>query len=443
MKMRKLFAGVAAAATLLSGMTLGAVAANAVDNNGADSEADPAPVQQCVVQDGWGQNTTITITANSHDQLLGGKGTTEGSETPRNFKVVKIADYKVDANSKQLSLETLNEVLDSVRNALKASAKDYDGVSDPMQWVSFFLTSDNSSNPASNDGTVRKFVDELTSDASKYPLTFTDPTNAVFNPNDDRELVLTVPSAGLYLIEDGSTDLVTGKTLHKTSRPMLVGTKIAAQQGDKSCLDNADGAVNLKASPEGSFEFTKVNRKGEKLKGAKFVISKDWGDGTIVYGRYDPTNSLYAANDGWDWARFYPTQNGPGRPNPDNNQDKLFIFTSDDNGKVSFYNLPQGEYTITEVQAPAGYYGNDLPSFKITVTNQGMVTSYIGENDGDPHDLIQEDPTLGLIVINVRFELPHTGAAGIAAFFAIAALLGGAGVTVFLKSRKTKSMLNA
>lgn len=89
MKMRKLFASVAAAATLLSGMTLGAVVANAVDNNGADSGADPAPVQQCVVQDGWEQNTTITITANSHDQLLGGKGTAEGSETPRNFKVVK------------------------------------------------------------------------------------------------------------------------------------------------------------------------------------------------------------------------------------------------------------------------------------------------------------------------------------------------------------------
>ena len=250
---------------------------------------------------------------------------------------------------------------------------------------------------------------------------------------------------------------------------MLVGTKITALRGGESCLTNADGTVNLKSSPEGGFEFTKINRDGQNLQGAKFVISKEYG-GDIVYGRYCSPDAIgkpnisqncagqdskyskdgtYTGIDGkWDWARFYPNHNN-GRPDPNVvpngnsvEDDRAFIFTSDENGKVTgFRNLPVGTYTITEIQAPDGYYGNDLPSFKIDVNDQGLVTTHIGENDGDPHDLVQNNPALGLVVINVKFELPHTGAAGIALFIAVGVLLLGTAIAVYVKSRRTKAML--
>ncbi|MFR9114319.1 MAG: LPXTG cell wall anchor domain-containing protein [Bifidobacterium bifidum] len=46
-------------------------------------------------------------------------------------------------------------------------------------------------------------------------------------------------------------------------------------------------------------------------------------------------------------------------------------------------------------------------------------------------------------VTNVKsvFELPKTGAAGIALFVVIAALLGGAAATVYAKSRRTSRAL--
>ena len=187
MKMRKLFAGIVAAATLLSGMALGAASAQAAGENGTQDGANAnAAVQPCVVQDGWEQNKTITLTAPSRDQLLRAK------DTPREYEVVKLASYTVNAD-KQLSLTTEKGVADTVKKALTAVAPDYaNSGMDPMQWISLFLTSDNSSTPSAADGTVRKFVDELTSGSTKYPLTLADPESTVLDPSGSPKITLTM-----------------------------------------------------------------------------------------------------------------------------------------------------------------------------------------------------------------------------------------------------------
>ena len=437
MKMKRLFAGLTAAATLLGSMAFGAVAANADEGTDTGDSGTTGAVQACTVGDDWKTNTTITLNATSRDQLLKEKGSDKGwsaADKPRDYQVVKLADYVPD-DAGNLALRTDSRVLKIVQAALVASGAENVEQSglDPMQWVGQYLASDNSSNPAAADGTVRKFVDELTSDEDKYPLSAADPAGSALDPNGYASLTLTVDTPGLYLVLDGSGVKTFGDQTYYASRPMLVGTKVTALKDGKSCLDNADGMANVKTSPEGGFEFTKINRKGEALEGAKFVISKTLDDGTVVYGKY--------VDGKWGWARFYPNQNG-GKPDPNSENDKPFIFSSGPDGKVQIPALPAGWYTITEVKAPDGYYGSDLPSFRIMVNKQGIVSSYIGEKDGDPHDLVQ-NRNGGVVVINVKFELPHTGAAGIAAFFAVAALLGGAGVTVFLKSRSTKRTLRA
>ena len=57
----------------------------------------------------------------------------------------------------------------------------------------------------------------------------------------------------------------------------------------------------------------------------------------------------------------------------------------------------------------------------------------------------QDTKTGAITVVNVKniSELPKTGAAGIALFVALAALLGGAAATVFAKSRSIKRSINA
>ncbi|KFI83957.1 putative LPXTG-motif protein cell wall anchor domain protein [Bifidobacterium reuteri DSM 23975] len=134
-------------------------------------------------------------------------------------------------------------------------------------------------------------------------------------------------------------------------------------------------------------------------------------------------------------------------------------------------------YKVTEVKAPADYQSTILPSFDFTITPNyvadestkdpsaqtwgdqvaqdtkdadGKVTvsavEYSGD-EGDAWSLVSKDGevTYQYNVLNVKnvFELPKTGAAGIAMFGVIAALLAGASITVYMKSRATKRALRA
>ena len=78
MKMRKLFAGLAAAATLLGGLALGASTANAVDTNVVPNDAKWPTADNEYPQTG----TTITIKASNKEQLQN-----------RKFRLYKLADY--------------------------------------------------------------------------------------------------------------------------------------------------------------------------------------------------------------------------------------------------------------------------------------------------------------------------------------------------------------
>ena len=161
--------------------------------------------------------------------------------------------------------------------------------------------------------------------------------------------------------------------------------------------------------------FTKVGVDGDAtLAGAEFAI-KNNADGK--YGTY--------ANNTWTWAT---AEKAP------------LAATSDGNGKVSFPNIAEGTYTVEEIQAPAGYAQNLLPSFQITVGTDDTVTL---DNAG----------TLGLAstvdkVIQVRnvksvTQLPLTGAAGITMLVVVALLIGGAAALIAVRSRSLKRQLNA
>lgn len=186
------------------------------------------------------------------------------------------------------------------------------------------------------------------------------------------------------------------------------------------------GAFNTGATPDASsaqatatvkthdVTFTKVGVDGDAagLAGAQFAIKN--ADGK--YGTY--------ANNTWTWDA----------------ETASLAATSGENGEVSFPNIAEGTYTVEEIQAPAGYAQNLLPSFQITVGTDDTVKL---DNAG----------TLGLAstvdkVIQVRnvksvTQLPLTGAAGITMLVVVALLIGGAAALIAVRSRSLKRQLNA
>lgn len=158
------------------------------------------------------------------------------------------------------------------------------------------------------------------------------------------------------------------------------------------------------------FQFKKIGVDHNGLDGAKFVVKKD-----DKYRKQDPMTMA------WSDAA---------------NRADATVFESKNKGMVDIKGLSSGEYTIEEIEAPAGYAQNFMATFKVNVdAKEGTVTA--------------EKDTLGLVtpggagdsvtrVKNIQniAQLPLTGAAGTVLFTVVALLVGGAGVAVAVKSRR-------
>lgn len=217
MKMRKLFAGIAAAATLLGGMALGATSAQADDAAGT-------PVTGVA---------TFTFTAETAEQL-----------TNANLKAYKIGDYvqygsgenvaygvvtnsnnktAVDSALRAAGVDTTDSEVDHLAAALNAGQLD---VSDVRPWASPTAT--------------RKFADALESEGrltSGTDVTLSNPVAA-----QDGSYSATVSlQAGIYVFIDSA--VATGSVTQAI--PMIVASGTVA---DKVLTDPIQGAntVNMK-----------------------------------------------------------------------------------------------------------------------------------------------------------------------------------------------------
>lgn len=232
MKMRKLFAGIAAAATLLGGMALGATSAQADDAAGT-------PVTGVA---------TFTFTAETAEQL-----------TNANLKAYKIGDYvqygsgenvaygvvtnsnnktAVDSALKAAGVDTTDSEVDHLAAALNAGQLD---VSDVRPWASPTAT--------------RKFADALESEGrltSGTDVTLSNPVAA-----QDGSYSATVSlQAGIYVFIDSA--VATGSVTQAI--PMIVASGTVA---DKVLTDPIRGAntVNMKNTnnPEKTKEVNKTS----------------------------------------------------------------------------------------------------------------------------------------------------------------------------------------
>lgn len=232
MKMRKLFAGIAAAATLLGGMALGATSAQADDAAGTPVTGE----------------ATFTFTAETAEQL-----------TNANLKAYKIGDYvqygsgenvaygvvtnssnktAVDFALKAAGVDTTDSEVDHLAAALNAGQLD---VSDVRPWASPTAT--------------RKFADALESEGrltSGTDVTLSNPVAA-----QDGSYSATVSlQAGIYVFIDSA--VATGSVTQAI--PMIVASGTVA---DKVLTDPIRGAntVNMKNTnnPEKTKEVNKTS----------------------------------------------------------------------------------------------------------------------------------------------------------------------------------------
>lgn len=239
----------------------------------------------------------------------------------------------------------------------------------------------------------------------------------------------------LYKItQEGSAQSQSGTTttIRFDNAKTLAGkTIVVMYQGTvtKDALNGLNGSVDNKAtittnhgtSGEGKttlktygFKFTKIGKEGNETKplaGAEFVVKN-------AEGKF-----LKQAEDGaWSFV---------------SNLDGAKKFTTGIDGLVEVAGLAAGTYTVVETQAPTGYASNFRVTFKVEITDEGLVTF---EPDAlhqvQPKDNTTANATATVLNVKNVTQLPLTGAAGTVLFTVVALLVGGAGVAVAVKSRR-------
>lgn len=291
------------------------------------------------------------------------------------------------------------------------------------------------------DFTVAADVPHAAAGWDKYPFTITDTASkglqiaakSDFKVQLRDNTTFTTVDPSLYTItQKGNAQSGTTTTIHFGDATKLAGrTIVVMYQGTvtKDALNGLNGSVDNKAtittkhgtSGEGKttlktygFKFTKIGKEGNEatpLAGAEFVVKN-------AEGKF-----LKQAKDGaWSFV---------------SDPDAAKKFTTEKDGLVEVAGLAAGTYTVVETQAPTGYASNFKVTFKVEITDEGLVNF-------EPDALHQVQPNNNTTanatatVLNVKnvTKLPLTGAAGTVLFTVVALLVGGAGVAVAVKSRR-------
>ena len=300
--------------------------------------------------------------------------------------------------------------------------------------------------------TLTKADDGVTATADQYQLTTTANQQYDESDKDSKATVLTLDlSNAVYAAgqnaSNSKADAKAEDTITVVYTAILNKDAVHAVNGanpNKVTLDYThnpdDNTEHHVPGPEVKvytydFGFLKVKADGQtNLDGAKFVIKQ--GD---QYFRFNTTTSLW--------------ENGTKGVEPED-ADK---FTGT-NGVFEFKGLAEGTYDVVETDAPAGYLSTTKAKFQVVITSTDKDED--GNVLGTEHKIkfvngnagfnlltnLNADGTAaegGAKVKNLKSitQLPLTGAAGIAIFGVMAALVIGAGLAVGMKRRGIASRL--
>ena len=200
-------------------------------------------------------------------------------------------------------------------------------------------------------------------------------------------------------------------------------------------VDQVTNTATVKNNNDQTGEGTTVVKKLGKFDFTKIGVGND-AEGLAG------AEFKVSADKGKTFIKFSQDANGVYYPDATNGSETL---TSADGkgaqktlGKVAVRGLAEGVYTVQETKAATGYAENFKVTFTVTIGKDGGEGTLTVDN---LHQVNTTDKT----VLNVKSitQLPLTGAAGTMLFTVVAVLLAGVAATVFAKSRSTKRALNA
>ncbi|PKU90945.1 FimA fimbrial subunit-like protein [Bifidobacterium pseudolongum subsp. globosum] len=492
MQFKRLFAGVAAAATMLGGLAIGAATANA-----EDATAD-----------------TITI---------------NGDVNGREFTAYLLGEYTnpVVSNGAVTSVDFNQSTAwdPSIETAAQTAAAVDPAITIPAQYKGNELAWIASLSQTSDAARLRAFADALSKATSK-PAASTTVTGA------DGTAGISGLTPGYYLVIDSNgapimvgTNIKVGDTVYTTLNGETLATAFAKPtqptKPGKTVTGDTEGTVSLgdvlgytitgviPGNPSGetlTMKFKDVASKGLTLPSTKdgfnvmigeavydgYTLKQtidattketttefDLGDvkafaGQTVTITYDATVNEDALDTVNNTAYVYDphTNQYVEEGTPVENKLHSFNFTKQDadgntlagaeftiygdnidedytanggvttvtsgaDGKVTFKGLAAGTYTVKETKVPAGYLQNVKPEFTVTIGKDGNATF-----GTDTWGLVN---TNAQTIKNVKSvtQLPLTGAAGITMLIVVALLLGGAGALIGVRSHGLKRQLNA
>lgn len=491
MQFKRLFAGIAAAATMLSGLAIGAATANAADA------------------------TDDTITIN-------------GDVNGRGFTAYQLGAYKnpvVNADAvTSVDFEQATGWTPTIAEAAAAAAAVEPATSVPDQYKGNELAWIASLSQTTDAARLRAFAEALGSATAK-------PTPSTTVTGKDGAAVISGLTPGYYLVTDSNgapimvgTNIAVDGTVYTTLNGETLATAFAKPSAptkpDKEVTGDTEGTVSLgdrltytitgviPGNPSGvelKMKFKDVASKGLTLPADKtgfnvtiggavydaYTLTQtidqttkqtttefDLGDVRAYAGKtvtitytatvnkdalntvsntayvYDPKTDQYVEDGTLVENKLYSfdftKQDADGKALSGaeftisgGNIDADFtanggqtVVTSGADGKVAFTGLAAGTYTVKETKVPDGFLQNVQPEFTVTIGKDGSITF-----TQDAWHLVD---TNAMTVKNVRSvtQLPLTGAAGITLLVVVALLLGGAGVLIAIRSNSLKRQLN-
>ncbi len=203
-------------------------------------------------------------------------------------------------------------------------------------------------------------------------------------------------------------------------------------------------------------DVVKVDKDGNRLTGAKFKFEGTSISKVLVYEEkfvLDQNGTFWALNDG-----TYTTTD----PNGENIDKTAYKSVTDkyaktvvnsieevaeavgyetvvgDDGIVIYKGLGEGEYTITETEAPKGYNKLEKP-INLVITFDAADKEFTAKYsfDGETYTELEEGQDIVIDVVNNSgAELPETGGIGTTIFYVLGAVLVAGAVVILLTRKK-------
>lgn len=489
MKMRKLFAGIAAAATLLGGMALGAASAQAdgpqtttpllqVTNAQAGhkytpykfatfANADSGSVEVNTVE-AW--KTFVTTAADAADNDTENSVPAEYKDNPAAYVATFNAEQAgtaqpvaVDGEGWYLVTDTYNgkagtpavvattvNVLDNLRIVADAktgqggittvgrfNAKNENPLTPPSKTAKVGDVDVNGKTVNVGDTvdfTVSAAVPASAANYDVYPFTITDTASKGLKVAETNTFKVQVDGkdvdAALYKVEQtGSAAVGTTTTITFASAKSLAGKTIVVSYTGvvtKDALTGLDGSVDNKATITTNGGTSGEGKTESKTYGFQFKKIGVDNDANALAG----AQFVVKKKDG----KFLKQDTESKAWSSVDDQTNATVFTSGADGLVQFKGLAAGDYTVMETSAPSGYAQNFRVTFDVSIAENGTVTF---KQDLLHQVTLPADDQIATVK-NVKSitQLPLTGAAGTTLFTVVALLVAGAGVTVAVKSRQ-------